>query len=75
MKDHSGRPQILHPYNIFLTLLLAGITMLFLALSAGFIYTRIEMKIPPIEMPFLFVINTLLLIGSSFTMQQANKAY
>jgi len=65
----------MHPYNIFLTLLLAGITMLFLALSAGLIYTRIEMGIPPIKMPFLFLINTMLLIGSSYTMQQANKAY
>ncbi len=73
--DHKGRPTTLHPYNIFLTLLLAGITMLFLALSASYLYTRIQMEIPPIELPPLFIINTLVLIASSYTMKMANDAY
>lgn len=73
--DHKGRPTTLHPYKIFLTLLLAGITMLFLALSASYLYTRIQMKIPPIELPPLFIINTLVLVTSSYTMKMANDAY
>ncbi len=73
--DHKGRPTTLHPYNIFLTLLLAGITMLFLALSASYLYTRIQMKIPPIELPPLFIVNTLILVTSSYTMKMANDAY
>ena len=73
--DHKGRPTTLHPYNIFLTLLLAGITMLFLALSASYLYTRIQMKIPPIELPPLFILNTLILVTSSYTMKMANNAY
>jgi len=73
--DHKGRPTVLHPYNVFLTLFLAGITMLFLALTASYIYTRIQMKIPPIELPPLFIINTVILLASSYTMKMANDAY
>ena len=73
--DHQGRPTTLHPYNIFLTLFLAGITMLFLALSASYIYTRVQMNIPPIELPPLFIVNTIILMASSYTMKMANDAY
>jgi len=73
--DHKGRPTVLHPYNVFLTLFLAGITMLFLALTASYIYTRIQMEIPPIELPPLFIINTIILVASSYTMKLANDAY
>jgi len=73
--DHRGRSTTLHPYNIFLMLFLAGITMLFLALSASYIYTRVQMKIPPIKLPSLFIVNTLILMASSYTMKMANDAY
>jgi len=73
--DHKGRPTTLHPYNVFLTLFLAGMTMLFLALSASYLYTRIQMDIPPIRLPGLFIINTIILILSSYTMKRANDSY
>jgi cytochrome c oxidase subunit 3 len=64
-----------HPYNILLTFTLAGITALFLAFSAAYLYTRITMGIPPIKLPNLFFFNTLFLLGSSFTLILAKKAY
>lgn len=64
-----------HPYNILLTFTLAGITALFFAFSAAYLYTRVTMGIPPIKLPSLFFFNTLILLSSSFTMILAKKAY
>ena len=67
---------IFHPYNIMLTLLLMGVSALFLALSGSYIYTRIQNPdIPPIKLPFLFFVNTIILLASSYTIVLANKSY
>lgn len=65
----------LHPYKIYLTLLLAGITMLFVAMIGSYIYQRIVMKIEPIALPYSFILNTAFLIGSSLTFVQVKKSY
>lgn len=64
-----------HPYNVMLALTLFGITALFLAFSAAFIYTRIQSDLPPLRLPSLFLFNTLILLGSSATMVWAKRAY
>lgn len=64
-----------HPYNILLTLVLMGITALFLAFSAAYLYSRVQNGIPPILLPNLFYINTGVLLASSGTMLLAKKAY
>jgi cytochrome c oxidase subunit 3 len=64
-----------HPKNIYLTLLLFSLAMLFLALTAAFVYTRIQSDLPPIKLPILFVANTAILLASSYTIVQAKKAY
>ena len=64
-----------HPKNIYLTLLLFSLAMLFLALTAAFVYTRVQSDLPPIKLPILFVVNTIILLASSYTMVQAKKAY
>lgn len=64
-----------HPYNIMLALVLFGLTTLFLALSAAFIYTRVQSDLPPIKLPNIFLFNTLILLASSYTMIRAKKAY
>ncbi len=69
------RQLILHPYNIFLTLLLASITVLFLALSVAYVYSRVESGMPSIRLPAIFFLNTFILLGSSFTMKWAKKCY
>lgn len=64
-----------HPHNILLVLLLFSLSVLFLSLSGAFIYTRIQNGIPPVKLPWLFAINTLILLASSWTMMRAKTAY
>lgn len=64
-----------HPLNIIMTLVLVGLSMLFLALSAAYVYSRVQNNIPPIKLPLLFVFNTFILLGSSYTLIKAKKAY
>lgn len=64
-----------HPYNVYLTLLLFSITMLFLTLTASFVYTRIQSDLPPLKLPLLFLFNTVVLLGSSYTMWLAKRNY
>lgn len=71
----NNRSMAFHPYNIYLMLVLAGIVMLFLALSASFIYSRIEGQIPVIQVPPIFLFNTLILLASSYTMVWAKRCY
>ncbi len=64
-----------HPNNVYLSLLLFSLTMMFLALSGSFVYTRIQNDLPSLQLPPLFLLNTLVLLGSSYTIRQAKKAY
>ena len=66
---------VFHPKRILLFLILAGLTMLFLALSAAYVYTRSQAKLPPLQIPWLFYLNTLILLASSYTVWQGKKAY
>lgn len=74
---HSDQATRFHPSKIFLYLTLAGVTMLFMAFSAAYLYSRFESSdgIPPIQLPAIFIFNTLVLIGSSYTLKWANKCY
>lgn len=65
----------LHPLKIYLTLLLAGITMLFLGMTVSYIYQRVVMNIEPIALPLTFILNTAFLLASSWTFLQAKKSY
>lgn len=64
-----------HPQNIMLFFLLAGLSVLFLALTASYVYSRVTMQVPPIRVPWLFLLNTGILVGSSYTMVLAKRAY
>ena len=64
-----------HPYNVLLILGLLGITAMFLAFSAAFMYTRVQSNLPPIKLPGIFLFNTLILLGSSATMVWAKRSY
>ncbi len=68
---------IFHPYNIIMMLSIGSLTMIFLALTAAFMYSRIQngAEMPDIELPFIFIVNTLILLGSSATMHWAKKCY
>ncbi|MFM2268382.1 MAG: hypothetical protein RL757_1823 [Bacteroidota bacterium] len=66
---------VTHPYNIMMILLLAGLTMAFLALSGAYLYSRVTNGEPPIRVPIIFVFNTIVLIGSSYALKWAKRCY
>lgn len=71
----DSKKYLIHPRTIILTLVLAGITALFLAFSGAFLYTRYHNGLPVVKMPPLFYFNSLILIGSSLTLMKCMKAY
>ncbi len=73
--EYAARRMAFHPYNILMTLVLMGITMLFIAFSAAYIYTRFQSNVPTIEVPNIFILNTFVLLASSFTIRWANQSY
>ena len=66
---------VFHPNNIMLALLLLGLSALFVALTAGYVYIRVTMRVPPVQVPWLFLFNTVILLGSSYTMICAKRCY
>lgn len=71
----QNKNYLIHPQVISMSLLIAGVTFLFLAFSGSYIYTRVQTGIPAIKMPLLFYFNTLLLIASSFVLRNCKKQY
>lgn len=66
---------LFHPNNVMLFILLFGLSALFLALTISYIYTRVTMNVPPVQIPALFVFNTVILLASSWTMVRAKRCY
>ncbi|MBK9336264.1 MAG: cytochrome c oxidase subunit 3 [Lewinellaceae bacterium] len=66
---------IFHPHNVMLFLLLFGLSLLFLALTISYSYIRVTMDVPPVQLPWLFLLNTVVLLGSSYTMLRAKRCY
>jgi cytochrome c oxidase subunit III len=78
MTQHRTQQQdefIFHPGNVMLSILLFGLSALFLALTAAYLYTRVTMNVPSVRVPFLFVFNTVILLASSWTMVRAKRCY
>lgn len=76
LREDDYQPAAFHPKSIMMTLMLMGVGALFVALSAAYIYNRVQHpEIPPIKLPPLFIVNTLILLGSSYTLIQAKKSY
>lgn len=75
LEDETQDNFAFHPKNVYLILLLFSLTMLFLTLTAAFVYTRVQSDLPPIKLPILFLVNTGILLASSWTMIQAKKSY
>jgi len=77
-KDINGmreRNFLIHPLYILITLVLAGITALFLGFSAAYLYNRVQEGSPAVQLPSLFYINTLILMASGGTLMLAKRAY
>ncbi len=74
-ENNQTESFVFHPKNILLFLTLAGLSMLFLSLSFAYVYTRSLSKLPPLQLPWLCYVNTLVLLGSSYSLWQSKKAY
>lgn len=61
--------------KIGLFLLLISLSMLFLAFSLGYIFTRAQNKSEGVYLPPIFILNSVILLASSWAMNKANKAY
>lgn len=66
---------IFHPYNVLMVLSIISLSVMFVSLTAAFTYNRVVSDLPPIELPVIFVFNTLILIGSGFTLYWAKQSY
>lgn len=75
IRNEYERNFAFHPWNVMLMLTLVGISGLFLAISVAFIYNRIEQGVQPIQIPWLFAFNTVILLLSSVTMMRAKQNY
>jgi cytochrome c oxidase subunit 3 len=76
MQQENTQDELLfHPNKVMLYILLLGLSMLFLALTVAYVYTRITMDVPPVRIPMLFIVNTGLLLASSYTMIRAHRCY
>ena len=64
-----------HPYNIIMTLLLFGLSALFLGFTGAYIYSRVQNAGQTVELPLVFVFNSVFLLGSSACLWRANRAY
>jgi cytochrome c oxidase subunit III len=74
-QEREDQQFMFHPNNVMLMILLLGLSMLFLALTIAYAYTKITNNINTISVPAMFIVNTIVLLGSSYTMIQAKKAY
>ena len=75
VRDFEESRVAFHPMNVVMILVLVGIAVLFLAFSGAFIYSRVQAALPPVEVPWMFVANTLVLLASSWTIHRARDAY
>lgn len=71
----EDKDYYIHPLRILITLVLAGITALFLGISGAYLYTKVQTGAPSIALPSLFYINTIFLLGSGGTLFLAKRNY
>ena len=61
--------------KIGIYLLLLSLTMLFMAFTIGYVFTRNQTGADGVYLPPIFIINSFILLASSWVMNKANKAY
>ena len=64
-----------HPHKILLILVIGGLSVLFLSFTAAYGYSIFKSQIAALEVPVIFFFNTLVLIGSSFAISMAKRAF
>jgi cytochrome c oxidase subunit 3 len=72
-KERSSVGLPLEKVGLFLLLL--SLTMLFMAFSIGYVFTRSQNSTDGVYLPPIFIINSFILLASSYFINSANKAY
>jgi cytochrome c oxidase subunit 3 len=67
--------RLIHPSSIAIVLVLMGVTALFLSLSIAYIYSLGNGAGDSVKLPWLFSINTFVLLTSSLFFWNARKSY
>ena len=66
---------LIHPQLIALFILLMGVSALFIGFSFSYLYSRVQSGLPPLALPPLFILNTLILLASSYTLVRSMSHY
>lgn len=75
-KHNKERSAIGFPLEkVGLFLLLLSLTMLFMAFSIGYVFTRSQNSANGVYLPPIFILNSFILFASSYFIHKANKAY
>jgi len=74
MIDHK-KNYLVHPQIIALCILLIGVSALFIGFCFSYLYSRVQSGLPPLALPPLFIVNTFILLASSFTLIRSMKYY
>jgi cytochrome c oxidase subunit 3 len=74
-QSYRKRERAFHPAAMIIVLIFFGISTLFGALSMAYLYTRVDRNMHSIHIPILFVFNTLVLLFSSYSIQQCRKYF
>lgn len=61
--------------KVGLYMLLISLSMLFIAMSFGYVYTRNQNSTDGVHLPPIFIINSVILLASSWFIHRANSAY
>jgi len=65
----------IHPHKILIYLLIGAVTALFLSFSAAYLYTRYNHGLNALPIPPIFLINVLVLLGTSYCLHLAKRYY
>ncbi len=71
----QAKNYLIHPQVLVVYLMLFGMSALFVAFSAAFMYNRVQAGLPPLALPNLFYFNTVILLLSSYTLVRAKRSY
>lgn len=75
MTVRHKKDYLIHPYKIFLALVIGGITAAFLGMSIAYLYSRIQNGGNAIQLPVLFYLNAFILLGCSYAFILAKRAF
>ena len=76
MRTQTGeRYFAIHPSAVMMVLILGGITTLFGALVLAYVYTRADKGMLPVGIPWLFLINSVILMSTGFAIEQCRRYF